>query len=281
MPRPPHDAPPGSSGPDEEEIRLARRFAEEPEAAYEALLATYSPVLLRMAARFFRDPDEVMEVYTSVCERLKANGYAALQRFRVGSAIKPWLSVIVANAARDRMRRTRVMGLPESLAGKLSPFEQQVYREHYRFGATHEEIAESLSYRFGQPFTALDVAAALARINGLLGDVRRWRLIDRIAVYSNPLSIDRLLDETGLEPIDVEAEGAGVSMERQETLRHLADALETLEPEDQVLLQLRFEQGLSAPQIADLLGYESYRYVYTRLQTLFKRLRTTLGPLHG
>ena len=54
---------------------LIARFKRDPETAYRQLLERYSPVILRMIRRFMYDDDEVMEVYTSVCERLRAKDF--------------------------------------------------------------------------------------------------------------------------------------------------------------------------------------------------------------
>ncbi len=277
MPRVPPDGLPPEQEADAEEIRLAQQFTTDPAGGYRALLDRYSPAMLRMVRRFFRDQDEVMEVYTSVCERLQAQDYAALKRFTAGSAVMPWLSVVVANAARDRMRRTRPPSIPDGLRGKLSALEQVAYRYHYRQRMTEEEIAEAASYRLGTPVTPRDVQLALERIRALLGETRRWRLLDLIALRSRAVSLDTLI-EMGLESGDWVGEAPPLPIERKEELRLLAEAVEAMEPEDQLLLQLRFEQDLSAPQIAEIMGYPKYSYVYTRLRTVLERMRKLLDP---
>jgi DNA-directed RNA polymerase specialized sigma subunit len=43
--------------------------------------------------------------------------------------------------------------------------------------------------------------------------------------------------------------------------------------EDRLLLKLRFDDGLSAPEIARLLGFPTPFHVYRRLNALYARLR--------
>ena len=57
----------------------------------------------------------------------------------------------------------------------------------------------------------------------------------------------------------------------------LASALSNLAPRDQLLLKLRFEDGLSARAIAQILGMATPFHVYRRLQGLFISLREALG----
>jgi DNA-directed RNA polymerase specialized sigma24 family protein len=53
-------------------------------------------------------------------------------------------------------------------------------------------------------------------------------------------------------------------------------ALATLSPSDQVLLRLRFDDGLSAQQIARTLHYPTPFHVYRRINALLARLRELL-----
>ena len=56
----------------------------------------------------------------------------------------------------------------------------------------------------------------------------------------------------------------------------LNDALEVLDPEDQLLVLLRFEHGMKASEIADAMAIDDHKYVYTRLRTVTNRLRRTM-----
>jgi RNA polymerase sigma factor (sigma-70 family) len=64
--------------------------------------------------------------------------------------------------------------------------------------------------------------------------------------------------------------------ERREALE---SAIGELEPQDQLLLGFRFENGLSARQIADLMGFPTPFHVYRHLKRLLKALRTKLESM--
>lgn len=61
-----------------------------------------------------------------------------------------------------------------------------------------------------------------------------------------------------------------------ETSSSLQSALESLEPNDRLLLALRFDDGLSAAEIATVLRFQSQFHVYRRINHLLSTLREQL-----
>ena len=57
----------------------------------------------------------------------------------------------------------------------------------------------------------------------------------------------------------------------------LAGATRELQPRDRLLLQLKFEEGMSAREIAETMRYPSPFHVYGRLRSLMRELRRTLS----
>jgi DNA-directed RNA polymerase specialized sigma subunit len=62
--------------------------------------------------------------------------------------------------------------------------------------------------------------------------------------------------------------------DRRTALRH---AVAKLAPGDQLLIRLRFEQGLTAREIAPLLGLPTQFHVYRRLETICGIVRDQLS----
>jgi RNA polymerase sigma factor (sigma-70 family) len=90
-----------------------------------------------------------------------------------------------------------------------------------------------------------------------------------------------LVDLVGAEAQPEELEDkASINPEVQLRNHELQDALEavlaTLEPRDRLLLRLRFEQELSVPRIAAVMGFPSPFHAYRRLAQLFEDLRVQL-----
>lgn len=260
------------------DLELVQRFRTDPEAAFQELLDKFTPVLLRMIRNFMKDPDEVMEVYTNLCERLVAHDYQALRRFHSDGELTPWLSVVVANACRDRFRKRKASSVPQSVLDQLDEREQLMFKYYYQDRLPHEDIAELVSRRHGMECTPLHVVDAVAKINALLSTRKRWLLLSALNANRPTLSIDEL-GEAGFEPSgDLRAaDRFDETAQQKARVQQLNDALNQLEPEDRLLVLLRFEHDRSAPQIAKLMHYENHKYVYTRLRTVVKQLRRLMG----
>lgn len=257
---------------------LIKQFKVNPSHGYSSLLDQYTPVLLRMIRRFLSDPDEVMETYTSICERLQHNDYQALRRFRINSELTPWLSVVVANACRDRFRKNRMVSVPNSVISKLNPMEKLVFRYYYQEHTPQSEIPDLISGGHDMPCTLEDVIRAIGRIDELLSVNKRWHLLAALRANRPMLSLDDLT-EMGLAPATSLPAPDQTEMGETDRVTQLNDAIKDLDPEDQLLVLLRFEHGMRAQQIAKVMQFENHKYVYTRLRTIINKLRRELYEL--
>ena len=75
---------------------------------------------------------------------------------------------------------------------------------------------------------------------------------------------------------DPRAADPEIELRREELGVALKEALHALEPTEQLLLLLRFDNQLSARRIAEILDYPSPFHVYRRLNGLFARIREQL-----
>lgn len=92
--------------------------------------------------------------------------------------------------------------------------------------------------------------------------------------------VDLLADRT--EPELLAAPDAGAPDQvfaREERTRALTAALKRLDPEDRLLLRMRFGEELTAREIAKLLRLPTVFHVYRRLDRVLKELRVTLQAL--
>jgi RNA polymerase sigma factor (sigma-70 family) len=81
------------------------------------------------------------------------------------------------------------------------------------------------------------------------------------------------VDADTISTEDVQADAKIIRAHRDECLR---DALTRLTPRERLLLTLRFEDDLSAPRIAALVGLPSAFHVYRRLNSILASLRKRL-----
>jgi RNA polymerase sigma factor (sigma-70 family) len=98
---------------------------------------------------------------------------------------------------------------------------------------------------------------------------------------------ERLVSRRRLEDLADRWEGGGDvadentiqpdrAVEAAELSAQLASAVSALASGDQLLIRLRFEDGLSAAEIADLLRFPSQFHVYRRINALLDTLRASL-----
>jgi RNA polymerase sigma factor (sigma-70 family) len=88
----------------------------------------------------------------------------------------------------------------------------------------------------------------------------------------DPDGIDSLADPAQPDPLDL--------LDRADRGRALQRALGELEPGDRLLLKLRYEQDLSAREIAGLLGLPTPFHVYRRARIVCALLRSRLCVPH-
>ncbi len=94
--------------------------------------------------------------------------------------------------------------------------------------------------------------------------VERRRLIDLV---TEELDITKTADPSGANP--------EVEVRQAELQAALQAAVRCLPPKDRLLLRLRFDDGRTAREIADAMGFPSVFHVYRRL----KKVLATLGKL--
>jgi len=82
------------------------------------------------------------------------------------------------------------------------------------------------------------------------------------------------------ELADPRAEDPEMELRRREITTALGEALDELEPQDQLLLALRFDNQLSARRISEILDFPTPFHVYRRLNGLFATIREQLES-HG
>ncbi len=77
-------------------------------------------------------------------------------------------------------------------------------------------------------------------------------------------------------PADAAADDPETRLQEADLNGALAAAVGGLEPRDQLLLKLRFDDGLSAREIGQIMGFPTPFHVYSRLKTVLGRLRSAL-----
>jgi RNA polymerase sigma factor (sigma-70 family) len=248
---------------------------QDPAAGYEAIQAAYSDTVLRMARKHFRSPDDQMEVYTLVFERLHASDYGALRRLKEGPSLIAWLSVITANAARDVWRTKSTVSQPRSLTKQLTDFEKAVFAAYFQHQFRPHEIVELLRAGRFPDCTAAEVRAALEHVNELMTPTKRWALLAAQLSNGGDSSLDEL-GEAGFEASDVDFALPDAVLVQREQVAALLEAVEALPAREQLMLQLWFEQGMKGSEVARVIGLDEPSRIYTQIRSVLRKLRKRL-----
>jgi RNA polymerase sigma factor for flagellar operon FliA len=224
----------------------------------EQLFVTNLPTiesLVQMVARQQRMTWSEGEEFASIVRlRLIENDYAILRKFRGGSSLRTYLTVVIARQALDYRDACWGRWRPSRAARRLGRTAVMLERLIVRDGLTLEDAWRAL------PDPAMEDAERLrAFAEGLQPRLRR-----------HYVSIDDL-DEchTGVDP-DVDN-----VMRDHRVAAALAGALRTLPAADSRLLRLRFSEGLSISTIARTEGLDQAS-LYRRVAILLRRLRRDL-----
>lgn len=103
---------------------------------------------------------------------------------------------------------------------------------------------------------------------------------DVIVLQTRRSLAQSLLATRELHAIASPARAADDDLETRELHEQLTRCLDELSPADRLLIKLRFEDGLSAAEIAPVLGIPTAFHVYRRLKPLLARLRVALTHGH-
>jgi RNA polymerase sigma factor (sigma-70 family) len=88
------------------------------------------------------------------------------------------------------------------------------------------------------------------------------------ALHGDADSVDAIEDES--------TSSATTHVEREELSAALTTLRADLSPGDRLLLSLRFDDGVSAAEIASVLGYPSHFHVYRRINSLLAEMKAKL-----
>ena len=216
--------------------------------------------LVQMVARQQRMSWAEAEEFASIVRlRLIENDYAILRKFRGGSSLRTYLTVVIARQALDYRDACWGRWRPTRAARRLGRAAVTLEKLIVRDGLTSEEAWQTL------------------REGGLAdsGPLRKFAAGLQPRLRRHYVSIDDL-DERHAAATNPEVDHV---MRDHRVAAALAGALRTLPPADSRLLRLRFMEGLSISSIARSEGIDQAS-LYRRVAALLRRLRRDLES-HG
>lgn len=244
----------------------------DPEAAWEAFLCQYSPLLQQIIVLSVDDAESQADCFVYACEQLAKSRFRRLRRFDISgdASFATWLRAVVRNLCIDWHRRNRGRYQPFEWTTGLDALDRQVFRCLYEQGYSVGECFEFLSAAV-PGLTPAAVEESAERLGKRLSSRERWLLSTRKVQLE---SLDAG-EEQGRSPFRVpdlapDPERAAIDREYQESL---SAAMQGLPVADQLLIRLRFEQDLTLAEIARLTGLKDAQAVDRRLRNVIELLR--------
>ena len=207
---------------------------------------------------------EAEDFTASVKIRLMEDDYAVIRRFRGESTVKTYLATVVARQfqdfMRDRLGRWRPSAVAERLGPPASDLEALVHRDGYRL----EQAGEKLRTAGRTTLSDAELARLLARL-----PARAPRRPVEVAADT------ALLSAEAPSRADEDVAAAETDAARGELMEALGRALERLEPEDRLIVQMHFAEGDTLADVARALRLEQ-KPLYRRVDRLRKQLKDWL-----
>lgn len=234
------------------EPTLDRLRAGDLDGAWSIFVDRYRRLIFAQIRRATTEPDEVMDIFAHVCERLRENDLARLKTFAFAPAPRAsfatWLVAVLHNLIVDWFRardgRSRAQA-PKSLSPLARRLFELIFLEH----RSHREACEMALLTSGTGVTAADVGRAL-------GEAHRAALSGAYGTRTRPVAVSPLAEWVAA-PVD-----SGAAGDAAEALRL---AMQTLDAESRLVIQLFVVDEMPAADIAQVLGLGNAKAVYNRV----------------
>ncbi len=220
-----------------------RRPAREPEVVLTTLLTATEAEAKEAAWGLFVDTYTPLLLHTAY--RFGRTYDGAMDRY----------AYLLEHLHRNDYRRLRAFALagPGRFTTWLVVVSRRLFQDYHRA-------------RYGRSRRS---AASCGEARGSGSRMRR----NLVELISDEVSITALPDQTVPSP-----EATTQAVELAEAVRA---AVESLEPRDQLLLKLRFEDELAGHEIATIMGFRNHFFVYRRLRTVLQLLGKRLPREHS
>jgi RNA polymerase sigma factor (sigma-70 family) len=188
--------------------------------------------------------------------------YRPLRLFNGRSKLSTYLTTVIARLYLDFRIRQWGKWRPSSEARRLGPLAIQLERLLTRDRLTREEAFEQLRSGLPDPPSWSEIEELCARL-----PLRVPRQMVSDEVLSTMAATD--------PPVERELLAAEGAARWTHALAALKRAIDQLDPIDQAIIRLRYQDGMTVPNIATMVHLEA-KPLYRRLERLHEQLRLTL-----
>jgi RNA polymerase sigma factor (sigma-70 family) len=233
------------------------------EAAWDAFLDRYRRLVFATIRHYVQDHDDVMDVFTWVCEGLRQDDFRRLRSFATDhphrARFTTWLVAVVRNLCIDWLRQRDGRSRAPSAGEGLPHLQRRICEEIFGRRQSHAEAFEVIRSRD-------DPALTFGRF-----------LKELAAVYRAVLPPNGVLRRELAAPLPPEVVGEdGDLVVRRESGGILEGALGALPSVDRVAVEMYVVDGLSGEEVARVLGLRNAKAVYNRVYRALETVRERL-----
>jgi RNA polymerase sigma factor (sigma-70 family) len=268
---------------DQQLIELLKR---NPREGWSVFLETYARLIYSYSVKSFHDIDMASDFNLFVYESLAANDFKKLKSFRFRCKLSSYIVTLLGNLKSD-FTRTKFgrKTLPERIK-RLPEFAQTLFKLRFWENLPYEEAVLNMKSTYGKSATDAAIDSAMDQINDSLSIKMRGRiqnLKERKALADYQPAI-LTLSQTSHDPdpllelpdLSLSPESLLRKYEKEETFARLMDdfnsLVDALPYEERRLFMLRFDQGLSAKEIAQKMKIRPSEKVYAMLNQIKEHL---------
>lgn len=240
---------------DTEQIARAR-------ALFESRWSLVKKVVGHVSRRHHLSSEDAEELLSYVALKLVDDDYRILRRFQGRSSLRTYLTTVVLRLYLDYRHRQWGKWRPSARARRLGAAAVHLDKLIYRDGYSLEEAVQILRTNFRLALSRKELEDMATRLPEHT-PVRRFES-------------DAELRET---PVDGRVDERLMDRDRavacQTAQAVLQSAIGHIKDKDRLILKMRFEDAMTAPQIAAALRVKQ-RFVYGRIERCLKKLRAWL-----
>ena len=235
--------------------------------AWDLFLGRYRRLIFAAIRHYAQDYDDVMDVFTRVCESLREDDFRRLRTYadqaEHRASFSTWLVAVVRNLTIDWFRVRDGRHRLSVVAERLPPLQRCIFERVFLERRSHLEAYELL--RTGA-FPTLSFRQFLAELRATYAAVTSGRRGRLLAELGTPLPNEQEAEAPASE---------GITVEDSELLEA---ALRFLSSEDRVAVQLYIVEEMPAADVARVVGLPNAKAVYNRV---YRALAVLRGRLEG
>jgi RNA polymerase sigma factor (sigma-70 family) len=266
----------------DEDIVLTESVAGGSTSAWHRFLEQYSGLIYHVILRHLpaEDEDDVRSVYVDVLNALYRED---LRTYSGRVSLRAWLVLVARRRSVDYIRARYGRRRQPKGFDQLGEFDGNVYQLFFVERLPIEIVIQMLEWN-GYSVSIDSLVESIQRIEDTLGQRFLTQLDERYFARQNGLDTAAVLRYVVNTRVEYEVrlkrdmpDQFVVEQETAKQLQRVKELVSQLSEEEQKVVRLRFQEGLSAAEISQRLDMDGPRRVYTVVERVLRRLRTIMN----